>query len=166
MSGSDARPTASLRAEHATLRRDAAKLARGASTIAAWSTPRQPDELGELAEFLERRLLPHARAEEAVMYPMMDKVMGADQATATMVYDHAEIHRRAVALTALTTSIGSGPPTTAQAEALREHLYGLWAIIELHLDKEEKVLFALLDERLTPADTRTLLEKMEAFGQR
>ena len=160
----DGRPTDALRSEHARLRRETAHLARVASSLGTWSTPDMPEQLIEIRGFLSARLLPHAQAEEAVLYPMMDKVMGAEQATATMVADHRVIHQRADALAELIGNVGIGPPTPAQAEALREHLYGLWAIVELHLDKEEQILFDMLDERLTPADTRTLMERMEAFG--
>jgi iron-sulfur cluster repair protein YtfE (RIC family) len=165
MPEADGRPTAALRSEHAGLRRETAHLARVASAIGSWSTPDVPEQLTEIRGFLSARLLPHTRAEEAVLYPMMDKVMAAEQATATMVADHRVIHQRADALDELIGNVGSGPPTPAEAEALREHLYGLWAIVELHLDKEEEILFGMLDERLTPADTRTLMERMEAFGK-
>jgi iron-sulfur cluster repair protein YtfE (RIC family) len=37
-----------------------------------------------LHEFLTHHLLPHARAEEAVLYPLIDRLMGAADATATM----------------------------------------------------------------------------------
>jgi iron-sulfur cluster repair protein YtfE (RIC family) len=157
------RASGALRAEHVVLRREAAHLARLASELSDWSVPDTPDQLQQIRGFLNGRLLPHAQAEEAVMYPMMDKVMGAEQFTITMVADHEAIHRRIDALTTLITTVGQGPPTPAQAEALREHLYALWAIVDLHLDKEESILFDLLDARLTPADARTLTERTQAF---
>jgi iron-sulfur cluster repair protein YtfE (RIC family) len=162
----DGRPTEAMRSEHAVLRREASRLAHVASGLAKWSTPDTPDQLTAIRAFLYGQLLPHAQAEDAVLYPLMDKVMGADQATATMTADHEAIHRRAESLSALITTIGATPATPTEIEALREHLYALWAIVDLHLDKEERILFALLDERLSPADTRTLTEKMEAFAAR
>jgi iron-sulfur cluster repair protein YtfE (RIC family) len=156
-------PSGELRAEHADLQRGVADLARAAAQVSDWSVPDAPDQLRHVRGFLYSRLLPHAEAEEAVLYPLMDKVMGARGATATMVADHREIHRRMDAVAALADAVGQGPPRESEVEALREHLYGLWAIVRLHLEKEEQLLFPLLDERLSPADARTLHEELVAF---
>lgn len=164
MSPSTPRATERLRAEHASLRREAARLPRVAADISEWTAPDTPDQLQQIRGFLSSRLLPHAASEEAVLYPLLDKVMGAEQSTATMVADHAEIHERSDALAAVVAAVGQGPPSPAEAEALREHLYALWAIVRLHLDKEEKILFSLLDARLSSADVQTLEQKMAAFS--
>jgi iron-sulfur cluster repair protein YtfE (RIC family) len=163
MVGIDVRPTGAMRVKHGELRREASHLARVGGTLAEWSAPDVPDQLTAIRGFLYGRLLPHAEAEDAILYPLMDKVMGAQQATATMTADHREIHRRAHALAELIAAVGFGPPTGPQKEALREHLYALWAIVDLHLDKEETILFQLLDERLSAIDVKTLGDKMEAF---
>jgi iron-sulfur cluster repair protein YtfE (RIC family) len=163
MVGIDVRPTAALRAHHAVLRREASNLARVAGGLARWSTPDSPDQLTAIRGFLYGGLLPHAEAEDAILYPLMDKVLGAQQTTATMTADHQAIHKRSDALAELIVAIGAGPPTASETEALREHLYALWAIIDLHLDKEETILFVLLDQRLTATDVTTLRGKIESF---
>ena len=43
--------------------------------------------------FLTRHLSAHAHAEEAALYPMVQKIMGSDLSTSTMVRDHVEIAR-------------------------------------------------------------------------
>jgi iron-sulfur cluster repair protein YtfE (RIC family) len=156
-------PSAGLRTEHADLQRGVADLARAAAQVSDWSVPDTPDRLRRVRGFLYSRLLPHAEAEEAVLYPLLDKVMGAQGATSTMVADHREIHRRIDAVASLADAVAQGPPSDAELEALREHLYGLWAIVRLHLDKEEQLLFPILDEHLSPADVRTLHEELGAF---
>ncbi len=160
----DGRPTADLRARHAELRAGASQLAHVAAGLNEWSAPDTPDQLTEIRGFLSGRLLPYCEAEDAVLYPMMDKVMGAQPVTSTMTADHDAIRERFDGFTSVVTAIGVGPPTTAELEALREHLYALWAIIDLHLTKEERILFATLDERLSSADAKTLNEKMSVFG--
>jgi iron-sulfur cluster repair protein YtfE (RIC family) len=159
-------PTRPLRAEHATLQRGVADFARVAAEVSDWSVPDTPDRLRQMRGFLYGELLPHAEAEEGVLYPLLDKVMGAHGATSTMVADHREIHRHADALAGLIDAVGQGPPQSGELEALREHLYALWAIIRLHMEKEEKFLFSLLDSRLSDADTATLYEELAAFGHR
>ncbi len=157
------RPTEHLRAEHDRIRHDASHLARVAAELSDWSAPDTPDELQRLRGFFYGWLLPHAQSEEAILYPLLDRVMGAEQSTRTMAADHTEIHERVDALTELITGIGQGPPTESETEALREHLYALWAIVQLHLKKEETILFPLLDEHLSATDVQTLEEKMRAF---
>jgi hypothetical protein len=66
--------------------------------------------------------VPHAEGEEGVLYPLLDKVMGAAWATATMVADHREIHHHVDAFARLVDAIAQGPPQRGQLEALREHL--------------------------------------------
>ena len=159
-------PSRLLRAEHVSLQRGVANLARAAAAVSEWSFPDTSDRLRRLRGFLYGSLLPHAEAEEGVLYPLMDKVLGSHGCIVTMVADHEEIHRRIDAFAELAAAVGQGPPTAAEREALREHLYGLWAIVRLHLDKEDQLLFPLLDERLTPADVETLMEELSAFEGR
>jgi iron-sulfur cluster repair protein YtfE (RIC family) len=164
MVGTAVSATHELRAEHGTLQRGIADLARLAGEVGDWSVPDTPDRLRGMRGFLYGRVLPHAEAEEAVLYPLMDKVMGAAGTTSTMVADHREIHHHADALVALLDAIGQGPPHAGQVEAVRQHLYALWAILRLHLAKEEDILFPILDARLSEADAETLYAKLAAFG--
>jgi hypothetical protein len=41
--------------------------------------------------FLHDELIPHARAEEAALYPVVQRVIGAPETTATMARDHVEV---------------------------------------------------------------------------
>jgi iron-sulfur cluster repair protein YtfE (RIC family) len=43
--------------------------------------------------FLTSHLLPHAQAEERALYPVVGRLMGAPEVTATMSRDHIEIAR-------------------------------------------------------------------------
>lgn len=43
-------------------------------------------------EFLAHQLIPHAQAEERVLYRAVQRVVGAVEATATMARDHVEVH--------------------------------------------------------------------------
>ena len=151
MAEMDRRASDSWRDEHATLRREAAQLARTASMVSNWSVPESRRHLEEVQTYLHDDLLPHATAEESIIYPMVEALLGTGQFTAAMRHDHAAIRDRVEAVTNLIGTLSDDPPTPAQAEALREHLYGLWAIIELHLDKEEEIIFDLLDTRLSPS---------------
>jgi hypothetical protein len=41
--------------------------------------------------FLVHEVIPHAQAEDRVIYPVIQLIMGSDQATATMSRDHEDI---------------------------------------------------------------------------
>ena len=56
------------------------------------------------------------------------------------------------------------PPPEAEANELRAQLYGLWAILALHFDKEEAVLLPILDAHLTDRDAVALFERMDAVA--
>src|SRR5438309_5042861 len=59
------------------------------------------DDLDTACVFLESQLLSHAQAEERALYPVVARLLGAPEATATMVRDHEEIALLARELDAL-----------------------------------------------------------------
>jgi iron-sulfur cluster repair protein YtfE (RIC family) len=144
-----------LREEHAHLRPHLDELDAVADTLDSW-TDETPARLDAILDFLRGHLVPHARAEEDVLYPAVERAMGAPGATATMVADHREIVRRT---DALAVGAATGP---AAASTLRRQLYGLRAILDLHFDKEEEVLLPVLDAQLTPEQADRLFADMSA----
>ena len=52
-------------------------------------------------EFLSDGLIPHARAEEAAFYPVVQRITGAPELTATMVRDYVEVGAFTAELAAL-----------------------------------------------------------------
>jgi iron-sulfur cluster repair protein YtfE (RIC family) len=155
--------TEPLRHEHADLFPHLAELDIAAADLDSWRDD-TPNRLGQIVEFLRGHLVPHARAEEAALYPMVEEVMQAPGATDTMKADHVEIVRRIDELATTVAAIGSGPPTARQAEQLRAHLYGLSAILHLHFNKEELVLLPILDAHLSADDAERLFARMRAVA--
>jgi hemerythrin-like domain-containing protein len=152
-----------LRHEHSDLLPHVAELDAAAARLGDWNTD-DPERLGAVVEFLRNHIVPHAGAEEAVLYPAVEEVMGAPGATDTMKADHVEVVRRTDELEEHIATIGAGPPTSAQAEQLRAQLYGLGAILRLHFAKEEDVLLPLLDANLSADDAAELFAKMGAVA--
>lgn len=110
--------------------------------------------------FLEEGLIPHAKVEEATLYPIVESVMGAPGATATMRRDHVEIARMTEALRFLEIRLRNNP-TRDTIEALRRLLYGLHAVVMLHLAKEEELYLPLLDRQLAPDAAEQLVRGMD-----
>jgi iron-sulfur cluster repair protein YtfE (RIC family) len=153
--------TEPLRHEHADLYPHLDELDAVAARIGDWNAERA-HQLAAVVAFLREHLVPHARAEEAALYPMVEQVMRAPGATDTMQADHVEIVRRIERLAATIATVGNGPPAAPQTEELRGQLYGLSAILRLHFAKEEEVLLPVLDAHLSPDDATHLFAEMSA----
>ena len=135
---------------------------RGAADAVGRVPARAAFELVDEAwRFLKDHLLVHAEAEDHVLYRAIDQVVGSPEATATMRLDH-------VAIAALVTELGTQRHAMADldaisdelAQGLRRVLYGLYALVGVHFDKEEEVFVPLLRSRLSPSSAASLFEAM------
>ncbi len=119
----------------------------------------------EVYAFLMHHLLPHAQAEERALYPVVGRLMGAPEATATMSRDHVEVGRLTQELGSLRSKLVSVSLGESQEKALCRILYGLYALVKEHFAKEEEIYLPLLDARLTSEEARRMFEAMEAAAQ-
>ena len=115
--------------------------------------------------FLTRQLLPHAQAEERALYPVVEEVMGAPEATATMSRDHVAIGQLTAELEKLRISQDQTSLALSQAQALRRVLYGLAALVAVHFAKEEEIYLPILDAHLSETQAQRLFEMMEQAAQ-
>jgi len=118
-------------------------------------------QIDEVYDFLAHHLLPHAQAEEAALYPVVGKVMGAPEATNTMSRDHVAVGRLIDELEQIRSNASGSTLTAVQIQDLRRVLYGLYTLVKVHFAKEEEVYLPILDARLTPDEGRRLFENME-----
>jgi iron-sulfur cluster repair protein YtfE (RIC family) len=124
-----------------------------------------PDALALIKEahsFLTHHLIPHAEAEDKALYPVVQKIMGAPQATATMSRDHVEVGTLTRELADLRQQLSSVKFSAEQANALRRVLYGLYTLVKVHFAKEEEIYLPLLDANLTPDEGAAMFKTMEA----
>src|SRR5512138_2790988 len=73
----------------------------------------------EVYDFLANHLKPHAEAEDAALYPVVQQVLGSPDATKTMSRDHKEVGLYIDELAVLKEGLSEKPLTSAQATALR-----------------------------------------------
>jgi hemerythrin-like domain-containing protein len=85
----------------------------------------------------------HMQLDERVLYPEIARRLGDPLATASMSYDHRAIRERLHRLAEVDAD------DTAQ---LQELLYGLDALIRVHLWKEDELYLRMLDSPGWPAD--------------
>lgn len=116
----------------------------------------------EVYDFLAHHLKPHAEAEDAALYPVVQQVLGSPDATKTMSRDHVEVGRYIEELATLKNSLSGEPLTREQVTSLRRILFGVYALVKVHFAKEEEVYLPILDERLTPEAAQEMFERMEA----
>jgi iron-sulfur cluster repair protein YtfE (RIC family) len=154
--------TQPLRDEHKELYPQVESLRLAGDAINTSLTSSAYARIEEAYSFLTRQLLPHAQAEDKALYPMVQKAMGAAQATATMSRDHIEVARLTEELGTLRVHKSQLTITSIQAMALRRVLYGLYTLVKLHFAKEEEIYLPLLDSKLTAEEVHTMFENMEA----
>jgi iron-sulfur cluster repair protein YtfE (RIC family) len=133
-----------------------------ADSIGSAPTESLREGVGQACSFLIHQLLPHAQAEEQVWYPTVGRLLHALEATDTMSRDHLEVIRLTEELEALRLHLFYAPLSESDEQALRRVLYGLYAIIKLHLAKEEEIYLPILEARLPAEEVDRLVEAMES----
>lgn len=154
------RATEPLREEHRELLPHINELGELADDIGLVDDAAIWSRIDDAYDFLANHLVPHARAEEAVLYPAVEAAMDAPGATDTMSRDHVDVLSRIAELAREIADRGPVEPPTAAR--LRSQLYGLEAVISLHFDKEEEIYLPILDAALGPDEADELFERLEA----
>jgi heavy metal translocating P-type ATPase len=103
-----------------------------------------------LLDRLEQDLVPHERADEDELMPLVARAIGGS-ATATMRRTHAEIEHQVSRLRRLLDGIDPAQVTPEDVTELRRLLYGLYAVCRLHNSQEEEGAFALVPSAPSPA---------------
>jgi len=159
------RLTQPLRDEHKELLPHIELLRTTADAIGDASISSLRRSFDEVYAFLTHHLLPHAQAEERALYPVVGRLMGAPEATATMSRDHVEVGRLTGELGSLRSHLDNASMDVSQERALRRVLYGLYALVKVHFAKEEEVYLPILDARLTVEEADQMFEAMEKAAQ-
>ena len=94
---------------------------------------------------------PHESAEEAELYPSLNRLLGGADPTAPMSRAHAEIAYQIARLGRLIDDIGDRTPDEDDVVDLRGVLYGLHAILRLHTVQEDETYLSLADSADTAA---------------
>lgn len=148
--------TQPLRDEHKELIPHIEKILEVANSIPDSSLEQIRDGVKDVYEFLAYHLIPHAQAEDAALYPAVQKVLGSPDATRTMSRDHVEVGRYIEELAELQQEL-----SPQNFKDLQRVLYGLYALVKVHFAKEEEVYLPILEERLSPDEAREMFEAME-----
>jgi hypothetical protein len=100
-----------------------------------------------VVQFAEGPLARHAEAEERELFPAVARRLRHPAATGALVFDHELVRERARALNATDPN---------DIEALQALLYGLYAVLDAHFRKQERLYLPLLDEEETQGIARAM----------
>ncbi len=153
--------TQPLRDEHKELIPHIEQILAVADSLPEASLEQIREGVRDVYEFLAYHLIPHAQAEEAALYPTVQKVLGSPEATRTMSRAHVEVIRYVEELADLQAGL-----TSHDFKSLQRVLYGLYALVKVHFAKEEEVYLPILDERLSLEEGREMFAAMEAAAGR
>jgi heavy metal translocating P-type ATPase len=104
---------------------------------------------------LETDLLPHERAEEAELLPIMARALGGAEAVGGLSRTHAEIEHQVGRLRRSLEDLSGDDMGPEDVVDIRRLLYGLYAILRLHNAQEEEGAFSLVpDEQRVTAGSR------------
>lgn len=136
----DRRPTQeatseSLQAEHEFIRDHVEHIRLAALELPSLSPEEREKLISRIVDFLQGELAEHAARAERELYPRVARLLGDSVATASMIQDLDAIRELTARLRE--TSVN-------EVSLLQELLYGLHALITIHLRKEEELYLPLL----------------------
>lgn len=153
--------TQPLREQHQKLMRQVEQLRAIADKVGDTPSEVLQSVLDDIYAFLVQQLIPHGQAEKSTFYPMINKVVGVEQITEALMYDHQEVERLTDELAALREELATSDLDEDQIKTLRRVLYSLYALVKLHFEKEEEIFLPLLDKHLTSDEAQKLFANMK-----
>lgn len=155
--------TQPLRDEHAELLPNIAALAAAGDAVGRVDLTELRALVDASYEFLADELIPHAHAEEAALYPVVQRAVGAPEMTATMTRDHVEVGSLTAELASLRDKLMVASALDDDlANGLRRVLYGLHHLVKVHFAKEEEVYLPILEAHLNDAEANQMFADMHA----
>jgi heavy metal translocating P-type ATPase len=140
-----------FRAEHREFIPQLTKIRNVADRLSDLGSEDLHRELAEVRWFLLDRLPQHEEEEEAVVYPVVEKLLGGEDPMAGMSRAHQEITHLSRLFAQLLEDLPADGPTPEDLMDLRRVLYGLHAILRLHFAQEEEAYAWLASESEEPA---------------
>ncbi len=142
---------ARLRTEHRELAAPIDRIRALADGLGSMPAREAAAELAQVRVFLAETLVPHEELEDREVFPMLANALGNDDVTAALHRTHTEIFHLVRFVGRLVDEVGPEGPATEDLTDLRRVLYGLDAILRLHMAQEEELYLALGEAGATPA---------------
>ncbi|MEI7742587.1 MAG: heavy metal translocating P-type ATPase [Chloroflexota bacterium] len=135
-----------LRSEHRDLTPALARIRPLADRLGVMPGAEAVAELERTRVFLVDVLIPHEEEEDRTVFPLLANAVGSDDITAALHRTHTEIFHLVRFIDRLVREVPPEGPGPEDLTDLRRVLYGLDAILRLHMAQEEELYLALGDE--------------------
>ena len=132
-----------FRRTHEDLRTRTEALRRAARDIPHMARADREAARDAVVDFLRRDVEPHTKIDERVLYPEVADRLGAPLATASMAYDH-------VAIRQWIADLAAADP--CDPDRLQELLYGLDALMRVHIWKEDALYLPVVQSADWPVE--------------
>lgn len=121
----------------------------------------------EALQFIRHHLLPHARAEEQFLYPVLDRLERARLGSALLRWDHEQMEKLSEDLRREWEKLVSNRLMTDDVERrVRETLLGLHDLIVGHFGKEDDLVIPLLEANLSQEEADEIEHDMSVLERR
>ena len=135
---------ARLAAEHRDLAPGTAKIRSVADAIDQLAPGEALAELSAIRAFLVERLMAHEIEEDRSVYPLLATAMRSDDATSALHITHTEIFHLIRLYGRLVDELPARGPAVDDLPDLRRVLYGLDAVLRLHMAQEEELYASIV----------------------
>ena len=129
------RSTEGVRREQADLLDHVQRLPVVAHELPSLSAKERIEVVEEVVTFLAEILLPHTEAEQRILYPGAERMLGDGCDSGAVAHDRSEVRSRIAEL------VAADP---ADLGALQEILYALHALLTIHLEHEAELYLKLV----------------------
>ena len=130
--------------EHRELRWGTGRIHDAASSVSVGSRIEARRAVRDVVAWSGRTLEPHIAWEESWLYPQIEVMTGTPWSTRMARFDHGQI-AALVARLRLDEATATHSLTPTSCSDLRCDLFSLEAVLNAHIDREEKLLLPLLD---------------------
>jgi soluble P-type ATPase len=138
-----------FRAEHRILQPDLAQIRDVADRLDRAHPAESIALVRDVHRFLVEELDPHEQAEDRDLYPVLARVLGGYDPTATMSRAHVEIAHLIRRVGRILDDVDPAGADDEDIVELRRLLYGLHAILQLHFAQEDEGYLSLAEDALT-----------------
>ncbi|MFN8622174.1 MAG: hemerythrin domain-containing protein [Chloroflexota bacterium] len=114
----------------------------------------------ELTAFLEGTLVPHIAAAERTLYPELERLLQNQHSMKPMRREHDEVRRLIAELAAVRPGLEVRQPSIRTIVAVRRAVFGLYALLKVHLAEEELYL-TLVEHGVSDEAAATLATAMD-----
>jgi heavy metal translocating P-type ATPase len=148
----DAAITSRFQAEHLVIRRDIDRLRAAADCLGIVDPGEAMDQVRQVHRLLVEEIGPHEKAEQELLYPALERLIGGSDPTGPMSRAHVEIAHQTRRLGQLLDDIGTDSPDAEDIDEIRRLLYGLHAVLRLHTAQEDESYLSFSEDGgVTPA---------------